>query len=58
MADLLNGTIDTDRMHMKLSLANILRYNNENIYPYLEVKIDAGTPIPDLFYHITAESKI
>ena len=56
--DILNGNLNTTRMHLKLSLANILKHPSNSVYPYLEVKIDAWTQIPDLFYHITAQSTI
>ncbi len=53
-----NKNGDISKLHLKFSLANILKSTSNQIYPYLEVKIDAGTEIPDLYYHITAESTI
>ena len=52
------------KMNLKFSLVNLLKYDNEHVYPYLEVKLTAKDasnnliPIPDLNFHITWEGKV
>ena len=40
------------KMHLKLSLVNYLKYTQEQIYPYLEVKLNAWKQIPKLDFDI------
>ena len=49
---------------LKFSLVNLLKYDNEHVYPYLELKLTAKqssnstVSIPDLNYHIVGEGKV
>lgn len=56
--DLMLNTTDVSKLHLKLSLSNILRYDNDDIYPYLETKIIVGEEIPDLYYHVIWQWKV
>ena len=53
----------TTKMHAKFSLVNLLKYDNDKVYPYLEIKItnDIGAipkPLPDTYFHILWEWKV
>jgi len=54
----------TKKMHAKFSLVNLLRYDPNRWYPYLEIQIKANPDnevnqkIPDVFYHIKWEWKV
>lgn len=41
------------KMHLKFSLINYLKYSEDKIYPYLEVKLNAWKQIPKLNFDIT-----
>lgn len=41
------------KMHLKFSLINYLKYSEDKIYPYLEVKLNAWKQIPKLDFDIT-----
>jgi len=47
---ILNWT--TKKMNLKLSLVNYLKYNQDKVYPYLEVKLNAWKQIPKLDFNI------
>lgn len=40
------------KMHLKLSLINYLKYTQDKVYPYLEVKLNAWKKIPKLDFDI------
>ncbi len=44
---------DISKMHLKLSLVNYLKYTEDKVYPYLEVKLDAWKEIPKLDFNVT-----
>ena len=46
------------QMNLKLSLVNLLSYDEWENYPYLEVRLNTGSPIPDLNFHILWEWKV
>ena len=48
---ILNWT--TKKMNFKLSLVNYLKFDDDKVYPYLEVKLNAWTQIPKLDFDIT-----
>ncbi len=51
-------------MNLKFSLVNLLKYDNEHVYPYLELRLTAKDAsnnlisIPDLNFHITWRGKV
>ena len=56
--DVVLNNANISKMHLKLSLVNYLRYSDNEVYPYLEVRLEAWTPIPDLDFHILWEGKV
>jgi hypothetical protein len=46
-------------MHAKFSLVNLLKYSEDQVYPYLEVKVSNNTTsnksLPDTYFYVTGE---
>jgi len=48
------------KMYAKFSLVNLLKHDEWEIYPYLEIKIEnnSSKPLPDTYFHILWEWKV
>lgn len=52
-----NHTYNTKQINLKFSLVNFLKYDKDNIYPYLVLKLNAWKKLPDLNFNILWEWK-
>ena len=46
------------KVNLKFSLVNLLRYDNDHSYPYLELRLHVNKNIPDEYFHILCEGKV
>ncbi len=53
----MNNNSITD-LKLLLGLARELKTKEGKMYPFLETKITADQPIPDLFYHLNGHGKV
>ena len=62
--DVVFNSNNVSRVNLKFSLVNLLKFDNDHVYPYLELRLKAKDssgnplPIPDLNYHIIWEGKV
>jgi hypothetical protein len=55
-----SNTYPINRMNLKFSLVNLLKYEDDKVYPYLEIQLkdwNTSNAIPDTYFHILWEWK-
>ena len=56
--DVIFNSDSVSNVNLKFSLVNLLKYDDNHVYPYLELKLSTSKSIPDLYYHIMWEWKV